>query len=105
MKYNCESHKDSLSLYYNTLKDELSNMITFLLILYIGLAIMNGIVIARNNTDAETVNEVDRSKGFLKPYTLTIFSSVITILLFMESNVVMGCLFALNVLLDLRQKA
>jgi hypothetical protein len=66
---------------------------------------MNGIVIARNNPDAETVKEVDRTKGFLKPYTLTIFSSVISILFFMESNVVMGCLMIINVLLDLRQKA
>jgi hypothetical protein len=80
-------------------------MITFLIVLYIGLAIMNGIVIARNNPDAETVNEVDRSKGFLKPYTLTIFSSVISILFFMESNVVMGCVFIINVILDLRIKA
>jgi hypothetical protein len=80
-------------------------MITFLIVLYIGLAIMNGIVIARNNPDAETVKEVDRTKGFLKPYTLTIFSSVISILFFMESNVVMGCVFIINVLLDLRQKA
>jgi len=80
-------------------------MTTFLIILYIGLAIMNGIVIARNNPDAETVNEVDRTKGFLKPYTLTILSSVITILFFMESNVVMGCLFIINVVLDLRVKA
>ena len=80
-------------------------MITFLIILYIGLAIMNGIVISRNNPDAETVNEVDRSKGFLKPYTLTILSSVISILFFMESNVVMGCLFIINVVLDLRVKA
>ena len=80
-------------------------MITFLIILYIGLAIMNGIVIARNNPDAETVNEVDRTKGFLKPYTLTILSSVITILFFMESNVVMGCVFIINVVLDLRIKA
>ena len=80
-------------------------MTTFLIVLYIGLAIMNGIVITRNNPDVETVNDVDRSKGFLKPYTLTIFSSLISILFFMESNVVMGCLFALNVLLDLRQKA
>jgi len=80
-------------------------MTTFLIILYIGLAIMNGIVIARNSPDAETVKEVDRTKGFLKPYTLTIFSSVITILFFMESNVVMGCVFIINVLLDLRQKA
>ena len=80
-------------------------MITFLIVLYIGLAIMNGIAIARNNPDAETVKEVDRTKGFLKPYTLTIFSSVITILFFMESNVVMGCLMIINVLLDLRQKA
>jgi len=80
-------------------------MITFLIILYIGLAIMNGIAIARNNPDAETVNEVDRTKGFLKPYTLTILSSVISILFFMESNVVMGCLFIINVVLDLRIKA
>jgi len=80
-------------------------MITFLIVLYIGLAIMNGIAITRNNPDAETVKEVDRTKGFLKPYTLTIFSSVITILFFMESNVVMGCVFIINVLLDLRQKA
>jgi hypothetical protein len=80
-------------------------MTTLLIVLYIGLAIMNGIVIARNNTDAETVNEVDRSKGFLKPYTLTIFSSLISILFFMESNVVMGCLMIITFLLDLRQKA
>jgi hypothetical protein len=80
-------------------------MITFLIVLYIGLAIMNGIAITRNNPDAETVKEVDRTKGFLKPYTLTIFSSVISILFFMESNVVMGCVFIINVLLDLRQKA
>jgi hypothetical protein len=80
-------------------------MTTFLIILYIGLAIMNGIVIARNNPDAETVNDVDRTKGFLKPYTLTILSSVITILFFMESNVVMGCVFIINVILDLRIKA
>ena len=80
-------------------------MITFLIVLYIGLAIMNGIVIARNNPDAETVNEVDRTKGFLKPYTLTIFSSVISILFFMESNVIMGCVFIINVILDLRIKA
>jgi len=80
-------------------------MITFLIILYIGLAIMNGIVIARNSPDAETVKEVDRSKGFLKPYTLTIFSSLISILFFMESNVVMGCLMIITFLLDLRQKA
>ena len=80
-------------------------MITFLIVLYIGISIMNGIVIARNSPDAETVKEVDRTKGFLKPYTLTIFSSVITILFFMESNVVMGCVFIINVLLDLRQKA
>ena len=80
-------------------------MTTFLIIIYIGLAIMNGIVIARNNPDAETVNEVDRTKGLLKPYTLTILSSVISILFFMESNVVMGCLFIINVVLDLRIKA
>lgn len=80
-------------------------MITFLIILYIGLAIMNGIVIARNNPDAETTKEMDRTKGFLKPYTLTIFSSVISILFFMESNVVMGCLMIINVILDLRIKA
>jgi len=80
-------------------------MITFLIILYIGLAIMNGIVIARNSPDAETVKEVDRSKGFLKPYTLTIFSSLISILFFMESNVVMGCLMIITFLLDLTQKA
>lgn len=80
-------------------------MTTFLIVLYIGLAIMNGIVIARNNPDAETVNEVDRTKGFLKPYTLTIFSSLISILFFMESNVVMGCVFIINVILDLRIKA
>ena len=80
-------------------------MITFLIVLYIGISIMNGIVIARNSPDAETVKEVDRTKGFLKPYTLTIFSSVITILFFMESNVVMGCVFIINVILDLRIKA
>jgi hypothetical protein len=80
-------------------------MITFLIVLYIGISIMNGIVIARNSPDAETMKEVDRTKGFLKPYTLTIFSSVITILFFMESNVVMGCLMIINVLFDLRQKA
>ena len=80
-------------------------MITFLIVLYIGISIMNGIVISRNNPDAETVKEIDRTKGFLKPYTLTIFSSVISILFFMESNVVMGCLMIINVLLDLKQKA
>lgn len=80
-------------------------MITFLIVLYIGLAIMNGIAIARNSPDAETVKEVDRTKGFLKPYTLTIFSSVISILFFMESNVVMGCLMIINVVMDLKQKA
>ena len=80
-------------------------MITFLIVLYIGISIMNGIVISRNNPDAETVKEMDRTKGFLKPYTLTIFSSVISILFFMESNVVMGCLMIINVLLDLKQKA
>ena len=41
-------------------------MTAFLIVLYIGLAIMNGIAIARNNPDAETVNEVDRTKGFFK---------------------------------------
>jgi hypothetical protein len=80
-------------------------MITFLIVLYIGISIMNGIVISRNNPDAETVKEMDRTKGFLKPYTLTIFSSVISILFFMESNVLMGCLMIINVLLDLKQKA
>ena len=80
-------------------------MITFLIVLYIGISIMNGITISRNNPDAETVKEMDRTKGFLKPYTLTIFSSVISILFFMESNVVMGCLMIINVLLDLKQKA
>jgi len=66
---------------------------------------MNGIVIARNSPDAETVKEVDLSKGFLKPYTLTIFSSLISILFFMESNVVMGCLMIITFLLALREKA
>ena len=80
-------------------------MITFLIVLYIGISIMNGIAISRNNPDAETVKEMDRTKGFLKPYTLTIFSSVISILFFMESNVLMGCLMIINVLLDLKQKA
>ena len=79
-------------------------MITFLIVLYIGISIMNGIVISRNNPDAETVKEMDRNKGFLKPYTLTIFSSVISILFFMESNVLMGFLMIINVLLDLKQK-
>jgi hypothetical protein len=80
-------------------------MTTFLIILYIGLSIMNGIAIARNNPDAEEIKDVDKTKGFLKPYTLTILSIVITIIFFMELNVVMGCLFLLNVILDLRQKA
>jgi hypothetical protein len=80
-------------------------MTTFLIILYIGLSIMNGIAIARNNPDAEEIKDVDKTKGFLKPYTLTIFSSVISILFFIELNVVMGCLFLLNVFMDLRQKA
>jgi hypothetical protein len=80
-------------------------MTTFLIVLYIGLAIMNGIAIARNNPDAEAVKDVDRTKGFLKPYTLTILSSLISILFFMESNVVMACIFIINVFLDLRVKA
>jgi hypothetical protein len=80
-------------------------MTTFLIILYIGISIINGIVISRNNPDAEEMKDVDKTKGFLKPYTLTIFSSVISILFFIELNVVMGCLFLLNVFMDLRQKA
>jgi hypothetical protein len=77
-------------------------MITFLVILYIGLAIMNSIVIDKNNTDGE---DIDRSKGFLKPYTFTFLSVVITILFFMDSNLIMGILFLLNVFSDIKNKA
>jgi len=80
-------------------------MTTFLIILYIGISIMNAIIISRNNPDAEDIKDMDRNKGFLKPYTLTIFSSLISILFFIELNVVMGCIFIVNVILDLRQKA
>jgi hypothetical protein len=50
-------------------------MTTFLVILYIGLSIMNGIVILRNNPEDVAAKDIDRTKGFLKPYTLTFLSS------------------------------
>ena len=80
-------------------------MTALLIILYIGLAIMNAVAMARNSPDAETENEVDVAKGLLKPYTLTILSATISIIFFMESSVAMGCLFAINAVLDLRIKA
>jgi len=62
---------------------------------------MNSIVIDKNNTDGE---DIDRSKGFL-PYTFTFLSVVITILFFIDSNLIMGILFLLNVFSDIKNKA
>ena len=79
-------------------------MITPLIILYIGLALMNGIVIGRNNPGVTDIKDIDQTKGFLKPYTLTILSLVISIIFFMESNVIMGILLLINTLLDIKLK-
>ena len=79
-------------------------MITSLIILYIGLALINGIVIGRNNPGVTDIKDIDRTKGFLKPYTLTILSLVISIIFFMESNVIMGILLLINTLLDIKLK-
>jgi len=79
-------------------------MITSLIILYIGLSLLNGIVISRNNPGVTDFKEIDRTKGLLKPYTLTILSLLISIIFFMESNVIMGILLLINTLLDLKLK-
>jgi hypothetical protein len=78
-------------------------MTTFLVIFYIGLSIMNGIVILKNNPDVEA-KDIDRTKGFLKPYTLTFLSSLITILFFMESKILLGLIFIINIILDSKAK-
>lgn len=80
-------------------------MTTFLIILYIGLAIMNSIVITKNNQYTEDIKEIDRSKGFLKPYTFTFLSAVITILFFIKLNIIGGLIFMINVFLDIKNKA
>ncbi len=80
-------------------------MTTFLIIFYIGLAIMNSIVIAENNPDADELKDIDKSKGFLKPYTLSFLSALITTLFFIDSNIIMGTIFLLNVFLDIKIKA
>jgi hypothetical protein len=80
-------------------------MITFLIILYIGLSIMNGIAILKNNPEDIDAKDLDRSKGFLKPYTLTILSSLIVTLCFMKLKILMGLLFMINVILDIKRKA
>jgi len=80
-------------------------MTTFLLILYMGLSIMNGIVILRNNPEDVEAKDIDRTKGFLKPYTLTFLSSLIVILFLIEVKIFIALLFMINVILDLRVKA
>ena len=80
-------------------------MTTFLLILYMGLSIMNGIVILRNNPEDVEAKDLDRTKGFLKPYTLTFLSSLIVILFLIEVKIFIALLFTINVILDLRAKA
>jgi hypothetical protein len=80
-------------------------MTSTLVILYIGLAIMNAVAIAKNNPDAEEAKDIDRTKGFLKPYTLTMLATVIAILFFIKGNAIMGCFSIINALLDLRAKA
>ncbi len=79
-------------------------MTTFLVILYIGLSIMNGIVILRNNPEDVEAKDLDRTKGFLKPYTLTFLSSLIVILFLIKVKILIALLFTINVILDLRAK-
>jgi len=79
-------------------------MTTFLVILYIGLSIMNGIVILRNNPEDVEAKDIDRTKGFLKPYTLTFLASLIVILFLIKLKIFLALLFTINVILDLRAK-
>ena len=80
-------------------------MITSLVILYIGLTIMSAIVIGINNPDIESIKDIDRSKGFLKPYTLTFLSGLITILFFIDSNIIMCIAFLVNLILDIKNRS
>jgi hypothetical protein len=65
---------------------------------------MNGIVILRNNPEDVEAKDIDRTKGFLKPYTLTFLASLIVILFLIKLKIFLALLFTINVILDLRAK-
>lgn len=85
-------------------------MTTTLIILYIVLSISNRIVKEykfSKDKDLDGVNFRDFSsietKGFLKPYTLTILSSLIAILFFIKLNILLSFCFIINTLIDIRK--
>ena len=85
-------------------------MTTTLIILYIVLSISNRIVKEYKFSKDKDLDDVNwkefssiKNKGFLKPYTLTILSSLISILFFIKLNIFLSFCFIIITLIDIRK--
>lgn len=81
------------------------NLTLPLVILYVGMSIINGLLIA-NNEDYSTDenNNIKIEKSYFKPYTFSILSLLITILYIIQFNIIGSSIMLISFISDLRKK-
>ena len=81
------------------------NLTLPLVILYVGMSIINGLLIA-NNEDYSTDenNNIKIEKSYFKPYTFSILSLLITILYIIQFNIIGFLIMLISFISDLRKK-
>ena len=81
------------------------NLTLPLVILYVGMSIINGLLIA-NNEDYSTDenNNIKIEKSYFKPYTFSILSLLITILYIIQFNIIGSSIMLISFISDIRKK-
>lgn len=81
------------------------NLTLPLIILYVGMSIINGLLIA-NNEDYSTDenNNIKIEKSYFKPYTFSILSLLITILYIIQFNIIGYSIMLISFISDIRKK-
>jgi len=76
-----------------------------LMILYVGMSIINAILISRNEDySTDENNNIKIEKSYFKPYTFSILSLLIAILFIIKFNIIGSVLMLISFIYDLNKK-
>jgi len=81
------------------------NLTLPLIILYVGMSIINAILISRNEDySTDENNNIKIEKSYFKPYTFSILSLLIAILFIIKFNIIGSVLMLISFIYDLNKK-
>lgn len=75
------------------------------MILYVGMSIINAILISRNEDySTDENNNIKIEKSYFKPYTFSTLSLLIAILFIIKFNIIGSILMLISFIYDLKKK-